>query len=417
MNARRKPVSNQRRSGSRQRRGQNLLEVTVRSRMVTRQRNRRVLSFVCKLIVLAGIICGGTYGVRKGIQRFILENPEYRLAVVEINDESSGISRETVLTTAGLQLGENIFTVHLEKAREAIAALPQVERVELQRVLPNKVTIEIVERRPVAWVADEHSQDPSASDKSFLIDSKRILFKPKRLLPEYLRLPSIYGVATENFLPGETIDTPELRAALELVQQNGDTSRFQLESIDLSKGYCMVVTDAKRAQITFGIDNVETQLGRLGAVLDYVAGAHREIQTVNLMVERNVPVTFVPAGPEPDVTGSTGAAAQKSEKGTASTTSSTSLSKASTPPVKPAAKATRSDSSRDAFLATRKKSAGVSDSNGESSKKSAAKASPPEPTRRAKKTDEPVLRRAEPVIRRAVPVNLTASTPAAANPY
>ncbi len=294
MNARGKPVRNERRSRPSQRRSQNLLEVTVRSRQANKQRNRRILLWACKLILAVGVVGGSIYGVREGLRRFLWENPEYNLAVVEINDESAGVSRETVLTTAGLRIGQNIFGISLAKAREAVAALPQVEHVEFQRVLPNKITVDLTERHPVAWLADSQAEDPTTSAKSFLIDSRGALFKPKRQLPEYLRLPAIYGVATENFLSGEIVDTPEVRAALDLVQQNSDTNSFQLQSIDLSQGYCMVVTNAKRAKITFGIDNISRQLERLGAVLDYVASSHREIQTVNLMVERNIPVTFAP---------------------------------------------------------------------------------------------------------------------------
>jgi hypothetical protein len=61
----------------------------------------------------------------------------------------------------------------------------------------------------------------------------------------------------------------------------------------VSKGYCLVVTDQKRAKITFGIEHVERQLARLNRYLDLIEPTQREIQTVNLMVERNTPVTFV----------------------------------------------------------------------------------------------------------------------------
>lgn len=294
MNSPRTSNRNQRRSGPRQRRAQNLLEVTVRSRMANQQRNRRILVWTCKLILVAAALFGTIFGGRRGLQKFFWQNPEYNLAVVEINNDGSALSRETILTTAGLRLGENIFSVSLAKARDAISALPQVDHVEMQKVLPNKIAIELTERRPVAWLADSQAEDPSASDKSFLIDAKFVLFKPKRQLPEYLRLPAIYGVPTENFLSGETVNRPEVNAALNLIQRNGDSARFHLQSIDLSKGYCMVATDSRRAQITFSLDNIDRQLERLGALLDYVDGNHQEIQTVNLMVERNIPVTFAP---------------------------------------------------------------------------------------------------------------------------
>ena len=70
--------------------------------------------------------------------------------------------------------------------------------------------------------------------------------------------------------------------------------RLQIQSIDVSKGYCLVVTDKQRASITFSTDEIEWQLHRLETVLSYCDKNNRELQTVNLMAQRNLPVTFVP---------------------------------------------------------------------------------------------------------------------------
>lgn len=296
-----KKPNNRRRSGASQHKTQGLLEVKVRSELAHRQRNRAILVWSCKISLAVAMVTGGMYGGREVVNRMFLRNPEYDLAAVEITDDGSALSREVILSTAKLTLGKNIFSFSLSKAREALVALPQVERVELQRSLPNKIVVDIVERRPVAWLAEAKTTDPSASEKSFLIDSKGVLFKPKRQLPEYLRLPAIYGAMVENYLPGDTVSSPEVCAALELVQKNSDANRFRLQSIDLSKGYCLIVTDARRGRLTFGLDDIGRQLDRLGAVLDYAAAQGKEIRTVNLMVEKNTPAVLVdPAAPEPE---------------------------------------------------------------------------------------------------------------------
>jgi cell division septation protein DedD len=76
-------------------------------------------------------------------------------------------------------------------------------------------------------------------------------------------------------------------------------TRFQIREIDLSKGYCLVVTDKNHSKVTFGFDNLDTQLQRLEQFLVYSDDAHREIATVNLLVQRNIPVTW--AKPPVDV--------------------------------------------------------------------------------------------------------------------
>jgi hypothetical protein len=69
-------------------------------------------------------------------------------------------------------------------------------------------------------------------------------------------------------------------------------TRFQIREIDLSKGYCLVVTDKNHSKVTFGFDDLDLQLRRLEQFLVYSDDAHREIATVNLLVQRNIPVTF-----------------------------------------------------------------------------------------------------------------------------
>ena len=103
-----------------------------------------------------------------------------------------------------------------------------------------------------------------------------------------------------NYEAGETVDTPEVKAALELIHITGENpARYQVRSIDVSKGYCLVVTDEHHAPVTFPLENLEAQLDRLSLLMENVEDGNREIQTVNLLVQRNVPVTFVPP-PQPE---------------------------------------------------------------------------------------------------------------------
>src|SRR5689334_2084485 len=87
---------NQRVSTKGQRRQQHLLDVKVRSRKANEQRNRKLLSWFCILVIIATTIFGVVYGVREGIRRFVMENPDYRIAEVRI-DTDGALTREEVL--------------------------------------------------------------------------------------------------------------------------------------------------------------------------------------------------------------------------------------------------------------------------------------------------------------------------------
>src|SRR5437764_14313379 len=103
---------NQRVSNSRQRKQQHLLDVKVRARKATQHRNRRVMVFISRL-VLAIAICAGLYvGAQFALRRFFFDNPDYRLAMIEVQTDGT-LQREKVLETAGMGKGENNFRGNL----------------------------------------------------------------------------------------------------------------------------------------------------------------------------------------------------------------------------------------------------------------------------------------------------------------
>ncbi len=286
---------NQRFSNRRQRRQQHLLDVKVRSRKAVQHRNRRIVIVASKLVLLVSAIAGIYIGGRFAAKHFFFENPDYRLTMIDARTDGT-LQREQILATAGLNEGENIFRVNLALVRQRLQQLPQVDDVQVIRQLPGEIGISITERRPVAWItSDKQMADPFSTDVAFLVDARGLLMKEKQLLPEYLGLPVILGCAGESLEAGGVVKSVEAKAALELLSLSNRSfmqTRFQIREIDLSKGYCLLVTDKNRSRVTFGFDDLETQVQRLEKFLVYCDDSKQELATVNLMVQRNIPVTF-----------------------------------------------------------------------------------------------------------------------------
>ena len=310
--------SNQRVSTPKQRKERHLLDVKIRSGKAREQRNQHLFSWICRFILFASLAGGLFYGANEGLRRFVWENPEYRLSEVEIADEGGTLTREDLIQAGGVTLGVNILTVKIAKIRERLLSVPQIETAEVQRVMPNKVAITVTERQPVAWVATKNDEDVASPGGSFLIDSRGVLFQCKKQLPSFFQLPFIYGVQTGGLEPGQSLQSPEIRAALDLVRQNAadalQQGRFHAIGIDVSKGYCLVATDQNHARITFALERIDWQLERLMTLLDQVEQEKHELQTVNLMVQRNIPVTFVQPQPAPVPPADGHAAPAKPEK-------------------------------------------------------------------------------------------------------
>jgi cell division septal protein FtsQ len=288
-------VRNKRLSSFRQRRQQHLLDVKVRSRKAVAHRNRRVLVVFSKIALVIALLSGVYVGARFAAKRFFLDNPDYKLSNIEVQTDGT-LQREQILNVANLHEGENIFRVNLARVHDRLQDLPQIDEVEVVRKLPAEIDIRIVERKPIAWITSEKQiSDPFASEAAFLVDARGVLMKEKKLLPEYLGLPLILGCASESLEVGKIVTSPETKAALELLRLSTRSfmqTRFQIREIDVSKGYCLIVTDKNHSRVTFGFDNLDLQLQRLEQFLIYSDDAHREIATVNLLVQRNIPVTF-----------------------------------------------------------------------------------------------------------------------------
>src|SRR5215831_17768021 len=248
MKARNQPARarNERVSNPRQRRQQHLLDVKVRSHKATQHRNRRILVFISKGVLTAGISVGLYFGIRFGAKRLFLENPDYRLSQITVQTDGR-LQRDQVLKATGIHEGENIFKVNLSQVQESLQQLPQVDEVQVIRKMPGEIDIRIVERKPVAWItSDKQISDPFASDVAFLVDARGVLMREKKLLPEYLGLPLITGCMSESLDEGKVVESFEAKAALDLLRLSGRSfmqTRFQIREIDISKGYCLLVSD------------------------------------------------------------------------------------------------------------------------------------------------------------------------------
>src|SRR6266513_2717020 len=288
---------NRRVSNVRQRRQQHLLDVKVRSRRATQHRIRRAMGVLLKVVLVAALVGAAYAGVRQAARRLLFENSDFQLKTIELQTDGS-LQREQVLKAADVHEGENLFRVNLARVHDRIQQLPQTDEVQVVRKLPGEIDIRVVERKPVAWITSEKEiSDPFASDAAFLVDARGVLMKQKKLLPEYLGLPLILGCSSESLEAGKIVESDEAKTALELLRLSARSflqMRFQVREIDVSNSYRLLVTDKNHSRVMFGYNDLETQLRRLEQFLVYCDDSKQELATLNLLVQRNIPVTFAP---------------------------------------------------------------------------------------------------------------------------
>jgi len=296
----RKPKAfNARRTTAKQRRGQHLLDVSVRADQAVRHRKRRLISLSSKLLLALGLVLGLYFGATKAVSTLLLKNPEYNVA--ELNVETDGVLQpDAVLQAADLHKGENIFLLNLARAKARIEAIPEVERAQVTRQLPNRISIQISERKPVAWIATGHgpaTRDALTTAKNvYFIDARGILLQPRKITSQDAYLPLIRSYNSGPLADGQEAEGEEVRAALDLLHAHQDSliaARFQIEEIDLAKHFGLEVKDRNGLQVLFGLDDMDRQLKRLDVYLQNIDQRGQKPQTINLLAQRNVPVTFV----------------------------------------------------------------------------------------------------------------------------
>lgn len=305
-------ATNSRRTSPRQRRDQQVLNVTVRAQQAVRQRQQQMFGVVSKALLMVGLATGIFFGARWAVASLLLKNPEYNILDLKVETDGS-LSPDAILAAADLHKGANIFLVSLSRAQARVEAIPQVEKARVIRQLPSHILIQVNERKPVAWIAPEHGADSrdqvTASKSSFLMDAHGLLWQPRKLLsPDYF-LPIIRGYSGGPRADGQEADGEEVRAALDLLraeQESPLAARFQIQEIDLSKHFGIEATDRAGLQVLFPLDDLDKQLKRLELHLQTLDQGADKPHTINLVAERNVPVTFYPSptpAPSPPAAG------------------------------------------------------------------------------------------------------------------
>ena len=123
--------------------------VAVRKGSVTRKTANRL-----RMIVIASTVVA-IFGVATlSLYRYATTSWRFR---IESSDDIQtaglhNVSRAQVMDVMGADIGRNIFKVSLDDRRKQIEEVPWVESATLMRLLPAKLRIEIVERKPMAFV-------------------------------------------------------------------------------------------------------------------------------------------------------------------------------------------------------------------------------------------------------------------------
>lgn len=288
---------------TRKRRNQYLLDVKVHTEARTRARVRWIGAWLAAAVVLS-LTSYGLYRLTcYGLATALFENPRFAIARIHVETDGA-LTPQQVMRFAGVRVGQNIFSVNLRDAQRNLELIPQVKSVEVRRELPQRLVIRLNERIAVARLQASSRQ---LSDTVFYVDRTGMVIKPIRLndgtviQPLMARvLPVLTGAGLADVRVGRAVESEQVYRALallEALEQSGAGAALEVEQIDLSKLRHLTLTTKQRMSVRFDVQNFRPQLRRLNAILAWAQQNRRSIATVDLTINRGVPVSFATDAP------------------------------------------------------------------------------------------------------------------------
>lgn len=101
---------------------------------------------IAGVVVLGGCLTAWAYSYGMSSWRFRIDSTDS----VEISGVQNA-SRTHVMEVAGADVGRNIFYVPLDERKKQLEQIPWVESASVMRLLPNRISVTVHERTPVAF--------------------------------------------------------------------------------------------------------------------------------------------------------------------------------------------------------------------------------------------------------------------------
>ncbi len=282
-----------------------ILDVRLSASQRRENRLRRLTLFLATSSILLGTVYVAWRGGDAAIQHFVFENRAFAIRAIEV--ETDGVlAPEQIRSWAGVRPKDNLLALDLARVERDLKLVPAIESVVIERVLPHSLRIRITEREPVAQVVFPQLRKGGAYEGGvYTLDASGYFMFPveptQRATPAVQtndHLPLIVGLPTRDVRPGKQVETPQVRAALELIRAFGQSTMaglVDLKQVDVTVPGAIVATTRQGNTISFGLGDFEAQLRRWRLVHDHAQRFGKHVEAMDLGVANNSPMLWVDA--------------------------------------------------------------------------------------------------------------------------
>ncbi len=189
----------------------------------------------------------------------LLEDPWFRANEVEVEGIRK-ISRETIMSLIELERMPNLFTLSLGEVTKRLECHPWIEQVKVRKVFPNKISIQIEERKPIAILQLE---------ELYYIDTKGVIFSAVGDGDKF-NYPYLTGL-TRQSLEKDPLETKRIiMKALEFLKIVNKEKAFppeEISEIHVEKAFGLqYFTKTEGIEVRMGWENFGEKLRRLSII-------------------------------------------------------------------------------------------------------------------------------------------------------
>jgi len=206
------------------------------------------VSILLGVVLVMGVLLVFSYN-------YVLSSSYFRLEKTIVRG-CEKTTEQDVISLSGLRPNQNILAVSMEGIARKIRANPWIEDVSVVREFPNRLIIEIRERKPIALLKKNESL--------FFMDNDGFIFK--KLEGESVNLPVVTG-CSENGKDDRTL----IRKSIELIDFLSTSNSFpQIRNVseihsDEAVGFSLFLDSGLCLHVGFG--DYENKLKRLRPIM------------------------------------------------------------------------------------------------------------------------------------------------------
>ncbi len=186
----------------------------------------------------------------------LLSDSYFRVREVEV-EGSRKVPKETLLSLTVMEGMPNLFSVKLKELVKRLESHPWIEQVRVRKVFPNKIVIQVEERKPMAIIQLE---------ELYYIDTRGEIFTPVGDRDEY-NYPYVTGLTRRAFEKDPVEAKRLIGKALELlrvVNQGKTPPLGEISEIHMEKAFGIhCFTKAEGVEVKMGWEDFEEKMRRL----------------------------------------------------------------------------------------------------------------------------------------------------------